>query len=141
MSSLLPVYERDLTLVRGKGARLFDSSGRSYLDFAAGIGVNGLGYGDAKVLAAIRRQAAALIHASNLFHNEPASALAERLSAVSFPSRVFFCNSGAEACEAAMKFARKIGRESGRSEFLCFEGAFHGRTFGALSATWKEAYR
>jgi len=141
MSFLLPVYERDLTLVRGKGARLYDAEGRAYLDFAAGIGVNGLGYGDAKVLAAIRRQSAALIHASNLFHNEPASALAERLARLAFPSRVFFCNSGAEAWETAMKFARKIGRAAGRSELLCFEGAFHGRTLGALSTTWKESYR
>ncbi|HJS58627.1 MAG TPA: acetylornithine/succinylornithine family transaminase [Vicinamibacteria bacterium] len=141
MSFLLPVYERDLTLVRGRGARLYDAEGRAYLDFAAGIGVNGLGYGDAKVLAAIRRQSAALIHASNLFHNEPASALAERLVRLAFPSRVFFCNSGAEAWETAMKFARKIGRAAGRSELLCFEGAFHGRTLGALSTTWKESYR
>ena len=141
MSFLLPVYERDMTLVRGRGARLYDAEGRAYLDFAAGIGVNGLGYGDAKVLAAIRRQSAALIHASNLFHNEPASALAERLVRLAFPSRVFFCNSGAEAWETAMKFARKIGRAAGRSELLCFEGAFHGRTLGALSTTWKESYR
>lgn len=138
---LLPVYERDLTLVRGKGARLFDAEGRAYLDFAAGIGVNGLGYGDAKVLAAIKRQVAALIHASNLFHTEPASALAERLARLAFPSHIFFCNSGAEAWEAAIKFARKIGRATGRSELLCFEGAFHGRTLGALSTTWKESYR
>ena len=141
MSFLLPVYDRDLTLVRGKGARLFDAECRVYLDFAAGIGVNGLGYGDAKVLAAIKRQASELIHASNLFHNEPASALAERLARRAFPSRVFFCNSGAEAWEAAIKFARKIGRAAGRSELLCFEGAFHGRTLGALSTTWKESYR
>ena len=141
MSFLLPVYERDLTLVRGKGARLYDAEGRAYLDFAAGIGVNGLGYGDTRVLAAIRRQSAALIHVSNLFHNEPASALAERLVRLAFPSRVFFCNSGAEAWETAMKFARKIGRAAGRSELLCFEGAFHGRTLGALSTTWKESYR
>jgi predicted acetylornithine/succinylornithine family transaminase len=141
VGSLLPVYERDLILVRGKGARVIDAEGRSYLDFAAGIGVNGLGYGDTKVLGAIKRQAAQLIHASNLFHTGPASALAERLASLAFPSRVFFCNSGAEAWEAAMKFVRKIGRPAGRSEFLCFEGAFHGRTYGALSTTWKAAYR
>ena len=88
MSALLAVYERELTLVKGKGARLFDREGRSYLDFAAGIGVNGLGYGDTKVLAAIKRQAAQLIHTSNLFHTEVASSLAERLVALSFPSRV-----------------------------------------------------
>jgi predicted acetylornithine/succinylornithine family transaminase len=141
MSFLLPVYERDLTLVRGKGARVFDAEGRAYLDFAAGIGVNGLGYGDARVVAAIKRQAGALIHASNLYHNVPASALAERLGRLAFPAQVFFCNSGAEAWESAMKFARKIGRAAGRSELVCFEGAFHGRTLGALSTTWKESYR
>jgi acetylornithine/N-succinyldiaminopimelate aminotransferase len=141
MSALLQVYERDLVLVRGKGARLFDKEGRSYLDFAAGIGVNGLGYGDRKVLAAIKKQAGELIHTSNLFHNEPATALADRLAALSFPSRVFFCNSGAEAWEGAMKFARRIGRPQGRFEFLCFERAFHGRTLGALSTTWNPKYR
>ncbi len=141
MSALLGVYDRDLVLVRGKGSRLFAEDGRAFLDFAAGIGVNGLGYGDAKVLAAIRKQAGHLIHASNLFHTEPASLLADRLASLAFPSRVFFCNSGTEAWEAALKFARKIGRAAGRTEFLCFERAFHGRTLGALSTTWNPKYR
>jgi predicted acetylornithine/succinylornithine family transaminase len=141
MSALLPVYDRDLVLVQGKGAQLRDSAGREYLDFAAGIGVNGLGHGDRKVLAAIRAQAARLIHASNLYHNEPASTLAERLVALSFPSRVFFSNSGTEAVEAAIKFARRIGRAAGRSELVAFEHAFHGRTLGALSLTWTAKYR
>ena len=141
MSALLPVYERDLVLVSGKGARLFDKEGRAYLDFAAGIAVNGFGYGDRKIVAAIRQQAAKLIHASNLFHTEPASALADRLASLAFPSKVFFCNSGTEAWEGAMKFARKVGRPSGRFEFVAFEGAFHGRTMGALSATWNAKYR
>ncbi len=79
MSALLPVYEREIVLVKGKGAKLFDKEGKGYLDFAAGIAVNGLGYGDRKVLKAIREQAAKLIHASNLFHTEPASELAARL--------------------------------------------------------------
>jgi acetylornithine/N-succinyldiaminopimelate aminotransferase len=141
MSALLPVYERDLVLVKGKGARLFDPDGKAYLDFAAGIGVNGLGYGDAKVVAAIRKQASQLIHISNLFHNPVASELADRLAALAFPSKVFFCNSGTEAFEGAMKFARKIGRPAGRFEFVCFERAFHGRTMGALSTTWSPKYR
>jgi predicted acetylornithine/succinylornithine family transaminase len=141
MSALLPVYERDLVVVRGKGARLFDREGRSYLDFAAGIGVNGLGYGDAKVVRAITTQAKALLHASNLFHTEPASALAERLAGLAFPSRVFFCNSGTEAWEGAIKFARKIGKAQGRFELLCFEKAFHGRTLGSLATTWNPKYR
>lgn len=135
------VYQRDTTLVSGRGARLVDSEGRSYLDFAAGIGVNGLGYGDRKVVAAIRAQAAKLIHASNLFHNEPASALAARLVSIAFPSQVFFSNSGSEANEAAIKFARKIGQAARRYELVAFERAFHGRTCGALSLTWTEKYR
>jgi acetylornithine/N-succinyldiaminopimelate aminotransferase len=139
--ALLPVYERDLVLVKGKGAKLFDKDGRTWLDFAAGIAVNGFGYGDRKIVAAIRNQARLLIHASNLFHTEPASALAERLVALAFPSRVFFCNSGSEACEGAMKFARRIGKDEGRTEFVCFERSFHGRTMGALSATWTAKYR
>ena len=141
MSALLPVYEREIVLVRGKGARLFDKEGQIYLDFAAGIAVNGLGYGDRKVLKAIREQADKLIHVSNLFHTEPASALAARLVALAFPAKVFFCNSGTEAFEAAMKFARRIGMEKGRTEYVCFERAFHGRTMGALSATWNPKYR
>ena len=141
MSALLPVYDRDLVIVSGKGARVTDTHGRTYLDFAAGIGVNGLGYGDRKVLSAIRKQAGRMIHASNLYHNEPAAALAERLASLSFPAKVFFCNSGTEAVEAAIKFARRIGREQGRTELVAFERSFHGRTLGALSLTWTEKYR
>jgi predicted acetylornithine/succinylornithine family transaminase len=141
MSALLPIYERDITLVSGKGARLFDQEGRAYLDFAAGIAVNGFGYGDRTIVKAIREQAGKLIHASNLFHTEPASALAERLVALAFPSKVFFCNSGTEAWEGALKFARRIGGEAGRFEYVCFERSFHGRTMGALSTTWTAKYR
>ncbi len=141
MSALLGVYERDLVLTKGKGARVFDSTGKAYLDFAAGIGVNGLGYGDTKIVAALKKQAAALIHASNLYHNETTSALAERLASLAFPSRVFFSNSGSEANEAALKFARRIGKPQGRFELLAFERSFHGRTAGALSLTWTAKYR
>jgi acetylornithine/N-succinyldiaminopimelate aminotransferase len=141
VSALLGVYDRDLVLVKGKGARVFDRDGRSYLDFAAGVGVNGLGYGDAKVVAAIRRQAGMLIHASNLYHNEPVSSLAERLVRLAFPAKAFFCNSGTEAFEAALKFARRIGRPQGRFEIVAFERSFHGRTLGSLSATWTAKYR
>ena len=141
MSALLPVYDRDLVIVSGRGARLTDADGKTYLDFAAGIGVNGLGYGDRKVTAAIRKQAGKLVHASNLYYCEPTRALANRLAALSFPSKVFFCNSGTEAVEAAMKFARRIGGPSGRTEFVAFEHGFHGRTMGALSLTWNEKYR
>jgi acetylornithine/N-succinyldiaminopimelate aminotransferase len=139
--ALLGVYERDLTIASGKGVRLTDAEGRSYLDFAAGIAVNGLGYGDRKVLAAIKDQAGKLIHASNLFHNEPAARLARKLVDVSFPAKVFFGNSGTEVTEAALKFARKIGKPQGRFELVSFERSFHGRTLGALSLTWTAKYR
>jgi predicted acetylornithine/succinylornithine family transaminase len=139
--ALLSVYDRDLVLVRGKGARLWDKDGREWLDFAAGIAVNGFGYGDRKIVAAIKKQAELLIHASNLFHTEPASALAGRLVSLAFPSKVFFTNSGTEAFEGAMKFARRIGKGEGRTEFVCFEHSFHGRTMGALAATWTAKYR
>ena len=141
MSALLPVYDRDLVIVSGRGARLTDADGKTYLDFAAGIGVNGLGYGDRKVTAAIRKQAGKLVHASNLYYSQPAQALADRLAGLAFPSKVFFCNSGTEAVEAAMKFARRIGGPEGRTEFVAFERAFHGRTMGALSMTWNDKYR
>jgi len=141
VTALLPVYDRDLVIVSGKGARLTDSAGNTYLDFAAGIGVNGLGYGNTKVLSAIKKQAARLIHSSNLYFSEPVSALAERLVAAAFPARVFFTNSGSESVEAAIKFARRIGNASGRTELVAFEGSFHGRTLGALSLTWREKYR
>jgi predicted acetylornithine/succinylornithine family transaminase len=141
VSALLGVYERDIVVASGKGARITDTAGNTYLDFAAGVGVNGLGYGNPKVVAAIRKQAGRMIHASNLYDNEPASALAARLIALSFPGKVFLCNSGTESVEAAMKFARRIGHEQGRTELVAFEGSFHGRTMGALSMTWKEKYR
>lgn len=141
MSALLGVYERDLVMASGRGAWLVDEAGRRYLDFAAGVGVNGLGYGDRTVTAAIRKQAGRLIHASNLYHTGPGSELAARLVSLAFPSRAFFCNSGTEAVEAALKFARRIGREAQRSELLAFEGSFHGRTLGALSLTWTSKYR
>ncbi len=140
-TALLGVYERDLTLVRGKGARVVDAQGTSYLDFAAGIGVSGLGHGDARVVAAIRRQAGTLMHLSNLYHSEPGSRLAERLVELAFPSRVFLCNSGTEAVEGALKFARRVGQAQGRFELLAFERAFAGRTLGALSLTWNTKYR
>ena len=135
MTSLLPVYERDLVMVSGKGARLTDSAGNTYLDFAAGIGVNGLGYGNRKVVNAIKKQASRLIHSSNLYFTEPVTRLADELVKVAFPSRVFFTNSGTESVEAAIKFARRIGHESERTELVTFEGSFHGHTMNALSIT------
>ncbi|MFN8093411.1 MAG: acetylornithine/succinylornithine family transaminase [Vicinamibacteria bacterium] len=140
-SALLPVYDRDIVLVKGKGSKLWDSEGREWLDFAAGIAVNGFGYGDRKIVAAIKKQAESLIHTSNLYHNEPASRLAARLVAHAFPAKVFFTNSGTEAWEGAMKFARRIGKDAGRTEYVAFEHSFHGRSMGALSTTWTARYR
>jgi predicted acetylornithine/succinylornithine family transaminase len=141
MNALLPVFARDLVLVKGKGTALFDRDGRRYVDFAAGIAVNGLGYGDRRVVAAIRKQAALLIHTSNLYYSEPCMALAERLVGMAFPSKVFFANSGSEAIETSIKWARRVGKTEGRTEIVAFEGAFHGRTLGALSLTWTKSYR
>jgi predicted acetylornithine/succinylornithine family transaminase len=118
---------------------MYDDAGRGYLDFGSGIGVNALGYGDAGVTAAVHAAlSTGLIHTSNLFRTEPAAALAAELVRVSFADRVFFCNSGAEANEAAFKFARRHARAVGgaaKHEFVALRGAFHGRLFGALAAT------
>ncbi|MCL4817915.1 MAG: acetylornithine/succinylornithine family transaminase [Vicinamibacteria bacterium] len=140
MNALLGVYERDLTFVSGRGASLQTDDGREFLDFAAGVGVNGLGHGHKAVVKAIREQAGRLVHLSNLYHSRPGARLAERLSALSFPSRVFLCNSGTEAVEAALKFSRRVGGPE-RTEFVAFERGFHGRSMGALSITWNAKYR
>ena len=142
MSALLAVYERDLVLVRGQGRAALRPGGPELPRLRGGH--RGERPRLRRPQGAWRRsrsRRARCIHASNLFHTEPASALAERLVALAFPSRVFFCNSGSEAWEGAMKFARKIGKPKGRFEFLCFERAFHGRTMGALSTTWNPKYR
>jgi acetylornithine/N-succinyldiaminopimelate aminotransferase len=137
---LLGVYRPASPLfVSGRGCHVFDDEGRSYLDFASGIGVNALGYGDAGVRAAVERAlATGLIHTSNLYRTQPSSDLASLLVSVSFANRVFFCNSGAEANEAAFKFARRWARGIGgaaKHEIVALRGAFHGRLFGALAAT------
>jgi predicted acetylornithine/succinylornithine family transaminase len=139
MSDFIGVYDRSLVLASGKGAYLTDESGQKYLDFAAGIGVSGLGHGDRAVVKAIRQQADKLLHTSNLYHTEPGRALAHRLVEMAFPSKVFLCNSGTETVESAIKFARRIGE--GRRDLVAFEGSFHGRTLGALSLTWTAKYR
>jgi len=139
--ALLPVYDRDLVLVRGKGSVLWSRDDRRFLDFCAGIAVNGLGYGDRAVIKAIREQAGKLMHISNLFHSEPTSRLADRLVEMAFPAKVFFSNSGSEAVEAAIKFARRVGNDEGRTELFAFDRSFHGRTMGALSLTSTLKYR
>ncbi|HZL48199.1 MAG TPA: aspartate aminotransferase family protein [Solirubrobacteraceae bacterium] len=122
--------------VRGEGPRLWDEDGNEYLDFLCGISVTNVGHCHPHVVAAIREQAGRLMHASNLFYTEPAMRLAERLTESSLGGKVFFCNSGAEASEAAIKLVRKA-RSGG--DVVVVYGAFHGRTYGALSATPQES--
>ncbi len=143
---LLQSYARaDFVIERGEGVYLYDSAGRQYLDFVAGIAVNALGYGDRDVLQAINDQAARLIHVSNLYHTRPAIELAKLLveSSPAF-AKAFFCNSGAEAIEGAIKFARRYARAhfgEGKTTIVAFDGSFHGRTMGAVAITAREKYR
>ena len=136
---VLPTYIRqDLTLVSGEGAWLVDADGRRYLDFVAGIAVVGLGHLQPAPLEAAHAQLDRLWHASNLYWTEPMAELAERLSSRFGGAQAFFCNSGAEAVEAALKYARKA---TGKAGVVALEGSFHGRTFGALAATGQPAKR
>lgn len=133
-----------LLLVRGEGSYVWDAEGRRYLDFTAGLAVAALGHGRADLADVLREQFATLAHCSNLYGNVPALRLAERLLRSSFASRVWFANSGAEANEAALKFARLHGTATGgprKTEIVAFRGGFHGRTLGALSATYNPHYR
>lgn len=143
---LAGVYAQpDLVLARGEGCWVWDEAGRRYLDFTAGIAVNALGHGSPVVAGAIGEALSkGLIHTSNLFATRPAGELARVLVDLSFPGKVFFCNSGAEANEAALKFSRRWAGTTGsdeRRDFLAFRGAFHGRLFGTLAATDREAYQ
>jgi acetylornithine/N-succinyldiaminopimelate aminotransferase len=136
-TSVIPSYARQpVEFVRGEGVHLWDSEGNEYLDFLCGISVTSLGHCHPRVLAAVREQVGRLMHASNLFYTEPAMLLAERLSASSLGGKVYFCNSGAEANEAAIKLARKA-KPAG--DVVVLLDAFHGRTYGALSATPQES--
>lgn len=133
-----------ICLVRGDGVRVWDSEGREYLDFAAGIAVSALGHGHPKLTGAIREAATGLLHVSNLYHTAPQIHLAKLLCEHSFADRVFFCNSGAEANEAAFKLARKYAKErfaSDRYEIIATRGAFHGRTLATVTATGQEKYQ
>jgi len=136
---MVPSYgEPTLTLVRGDGATVWDDAGNSYVDLVAGIAVNALGHAHPAVVAAVTRQVATLGHTSNLVANEPSLRLAERLLALTGrDGRVFFANSGAEANEAAFKMARRTGRPT----VVAADGAFHGRTMGALALTGQPAKR
>jgi acetylornithine/N-succinyldiaminopimelate aminotransferase len=135
--AVLPTYSRaDITVVRGDGCRVWDDTGREYLDFVAGIAVVGLGHCAPAPLAAAREQLDRLWHASNLYWTEPMLRLATLLAEHFEGGRAFFCNSGAEANEAALKIARKA---TGRTRIVALEGGFHGRTLGALSVTGQPA--
>ena len=141
---VLQTYRRQpVTLVRGQGVRLYDADGREYYDLLSGIGVAALGHAHPALARAIADQAQTLIHTSNLFYHPLQGELAERLAALSGLPRAFFCNSGAEAVEACLKFARRYWFTKGepRREFIALDESFHGRTFGALSVTSDEHYR
>lgn len=137
-------YKRfPVAFVRGKGSRLWDEEGREYLDFCAGIAVCTLGHAPGPVVSAIKEQAEKLLHVSNLYWTEPQARLAEILVENSFGEKVFFCNSGAEAVEAALKLARRwtyLNFGQGKTRVVALENSFHGRTYGALSATGQPAY-
>jgi len=136
-TSVIPSYARQpVEFVRGEGARLWDEQGNEYLDFLCGISVTNLGHCHPRVVAAVREQVGRLMHVSNLFYTAPAMQLARALSESSLGGKVFFCNSGAEANEAAIKLARKA-RPAG--DLVVVLGAFHGRTYGSLSATPQES--
>jgi len=147
---LLPTYERQpILFVRGRGVYLWDSRGKRYLDFLSGIGVNALGHNHPAIQAAIKRQASRLIHVSNLFFHEYQAELARLLTEISGLDRAFFCNSGTEAWEGALKLARAFARmnnkngskRSPKTRILAMENSFHGRTFGALATTGQPKYR
>ena len=131
-----------ITLVEGRGVIVRDAGGKQYLDLVAGIAVNVLGHAPPVVAQALAEQAGRLIHTSNLYYSEPQIELARKLVELSFPSRVFFANSGAEANEAAIKLARKWGkvRRDGAFEIITSDGSFHGRTLATVAAGGKESY-
>ena len=141
---VLQTYVRpEIVFSHGDGAYLYDTSGKQYLDFTSGIAVTALGHSDPQWVAAVSDQAGKLVHVSNLFHTAPQAELARRLVDSSFADKVYFCNSGAEANEAAIKFARKVAQQAAahKSHIVAFSGGFHGRTMGALAVTYKAKYR
>ncbi|MGE5173998.1 MAG: acetylornithine transaminase [Betaproteobacteria bacterium] len=141
---IMNTYSRQpLVLVKGRGTRVYDSDGREYIDFVSGVATCNLGHCHPRVVVALQKQAQRLIHVSNHFHNEPQINLAKALVRHSFADKAFFCNSGTEAVEAAIKLARRYAREimkQDRYEIITMRGSFHGRTMGALSATAQERF-
>lgn len=145
---LLPTYKRPgIIFEHGRGAYVYDSTGKKYLDFLGGIAVNALGHAHPRIVKTIRRECARAIHLSNLFHNEFQGPLAHKLASWSGMDRVFFSNSGTEAIDGALKLARLWGRAAEgstakpKTRFLAMQNSFHGRTFGAMSVTATEKYR
>jgi acetylornithine/N-succinyldiaminopimelate aminotransferase len=145
---LLPTYDRQKVLfTHGRGVYLWDSKGKRYLDFLSGIGVNALGHAHPAIQRVLKQQAGKLIHTSNLFYHEYQAELAKRLTKISGLDRAFFCNSGTEAWEGALKLARAYARANNNNghkakwRLLALENSFHGRTFGALATTGQEKYR
>ena len=132
-----------LALVKGRGVKVWDADGKEYLDFLAGIAVNSFGHCHPAIVKAIKQQTQTLMHVSNLYHMQPQSELARELCRNSFADRVFFCNSGAEANEAAIKLARRYGQEKlgGKYEIISTHNSFHGRTLATLTATGQEKIR
>ncbi|HCM41750.1 MAG TPA: aspartate aminotransferase family protein [Candidatus Omnitrophica bacterium] len=136
---VLPTYKRmPICLVKGKGSRVWDLQNKEYLDFFPGWGVSGLGHAHPTVVHAIKNQTKKIVHVANNFYILPQAKLAQAIVKNGFPGRVFFCNSGAEANEAAIKFCRIYGSEAGRNEMITFTKSFHGRTMGAMSATGQD---
>lgn len=136
---VLPTYTQlPVCLVKGKGSRVWDVEGKEYLDFFPGWAVSGIGHCHPMVSAAIKEQARKIIHVSNNFLNVKQALLAKEISSNAFPARSFFCNSGAEAADGAIKFARKYGHDTGRYEIITMKQSFHGRTLAALTATGQE---
>jgi acetylornithine/N-succinyldiaminopimelate aminotransferase len=136
---IMPTYRRQpIVITEGAGARVKDINGRAYIDCVGGIAVNAVGYNHPAVVKALQEQAARLMHVSNLYYTEPQVNLAEKLTARTGMAKVFFCNSGAESMEAALKLA---GKQTGKSGFIAAEQSFHGRTISTLSATYEQKYR
>ena len=138
---VIPSYSwSPLVIARGKGSWVWDVNGRKYLDFFPGYAVSGLGHCHPRVVRAIRKQASKLIHVPNLYYNPLQARLAELIVEHAFPGKCFFCNSGAEANEAAMKLARKFGKGRGRYEIIAMARSFHGRTIATVTATGQAKY-
>ena len=139
---VMPTYTKaPVVLVRGKGIKAYDIEGKEFLDFFPGWAVSGLGHCHPKVVRAIKEQAGKIIHVPNNYYNELQGKLAKKIIEHSFEGKVFFCNSGAEAVESAIKLARKVGYPSGKYEIITMEDSFHGRTLAAITATAQPKYQ